>query len=140
MSTPYVQFSDVEAKIPRRFLHEALDDDLDGQADPAIFDTIVGQIGNEIEGTLGQRYATPFTAPYPSIILDAALIFACEAIYGRRVAPEQNPWKSRADQIRTKLDAIAKGDQPLTPDLQRKDPSVSVISAPSKTFSHRTAV
>lgn len=138
MST-YFQLTDVQAKIPPKFLTEALDDNLDGQIDAGLFEAIQAQVGNEIDGFLGQRYALPLQV-VPAIISDAALVLACEAVYGRRVSPDQNPWTARATVVRTKLGDIAEGKQPLTTDLQRKDPSVSAIISHSKTFSHRTAV
>lgn len=137
----YVELSDVEGKIPSKFLIQALDDDNDGAIDTGIFELVQAQAGQEIDGRLGQRYEVPFVSPLPALVSLAALIFACEGVYARRVVPDQNPFKAQADGMRSKLDEIAKGEQPLTPEIQRKQPSVSVITSPSRTFSSsRTAL
>jgi hypothetical protein len=136
----YVCYTDVQGKIPPKFLIQALDDDLDGQPDPGLFDLIASQVSTDIDGRLGQRYAVPFSAPLPAIVSSAALIFACEAVYARRVTPEQNPWMGQGNSFRSKLDRIGQGLEPLTPELQRKAPSVSVIGECSKTFSRRSSV
>ena len=136
----YITQADVQAKLPPKFFVQALDDDLDGNADAGLFDLIEGQAQRSIDSRLGQRYAVPFPDPVPALVAEAALIFTLEGIYARRVAPDQNPWMGMGNAMRSKLDAIGQGTQPLTPELQRRNPSVSVISSPSKTHSHRTAV
>jgi hypothetical protein len=141
---PYVALTDLYGKIPQPFLVQALDDDQSGVANQATFDLIASQVALDIEARLGQRYATPFVAsegqPIPQIVLHAALIFACEGVYARRVPIDQNPWTGMANSLRAKLDRIGNGQEPLTPSIQRQDPSVTVIAAPSKTFSRRTSI
>jgi hypothetical protein len=141
---PYVALTDLYGKIPAPFLIQALDDDQSGVANQATFDLIASQVALDIEARLGQRYATPFVAtpgqPIPQIVLHAALIFACEGVYARRVAIDANPWTGMANSLRTKLDRIGQGLEPLTPTVQRQDPSVTAIQEWSKTHSRRTSI
>ena len=139
---PYVALNDVTAVIPPQFLTQGLDDDGDGIADAGIFDLIAAQASDAVDLRLGQRYATPFTDPIPAVVKQAALIFAAEAVYGHRVPIDQNPWVAQGNSMRSKLDKMGAGEIPLTPELQRQLPSVSIISERSRTASRhgRTAV
>lgn len=137
MPTPYVVLADLNGKIPTKFLIEALDDNKDGAADPAAWDAVVKDIHTEIDGTLGVRYPVPFANPIPGIVLTAASVFAAEALYNRRgfQGEDKNPWTKRANAERAKLLAIAKGEMPLKPEIQRVAPSASIVAEPAKTTS-----
>jgi phage gp36-like protein len=133
---PYVLQSEIEADIPPAFLLEALDDDNDGAEDPGLWDKVAASVATEIDGTLGQRFTTPFTDPIPALVKQAAKIFALEKLYARRGTPEaQNPWAKQAAAIREKLTMIATGDEPLTPEINRAKPSVTAVTEPAKTTS-----
>lgn len=133
---PYVLQSEIEADIPPTFLVEALDDDNDGQADAGLWDKVAESVATEIDGTLGQRFAVPFSSPIPAIVKQAAKVFSLEKLYARRGTPEaQNPWAKQAAAFREKLTRIAKGEEPLTPEIQRAKPSVTAITEPAKTTS-----
>jgi phage gp36-like protein len=123
----YVQFSQLTAEIPLKFLTDALDDDADGVIDAGLWDTVSAAVDLEINGTLGKRYTVPFPDPAPAFVSQAAFILACFKVYGRRVSEEQNPFSDQAKMVRTQLAAIGKGEEP----------SASLISEHSKTFSHR---
>jgi phage gp36-like protein len=111
----YVAQTDLKGKIPDDLLLQALDDNNDGVADDGVWDQIAADVDKAINGPLEGRYTVPLAAPYPSVVQDAAVVFACEAIYMRRgLAGDQNPWIKRADALRKRLEAIGNGDQPLT--------------------------
>jgi phage gp36-like protein len=130
----YVALSDLSGSIPAEFLTQALDDDGDGVIDDGGFDSIAADVGTDIDAYLGLRYALPLAPPYPPVVLSAAKVLACERIYKRRsIEDSKNPWSAQAGQIRTMLKSISLGQAPLSPDLNRKDPSVSIIAEPART-------
>ena len=95
----------------------------------------MADVHSRIDGILGTRYTVPFANPLPAIVIDAAKIFACDAIYARRgkATKETNPWMERAANAYRTLEKIAKGELPLTPDKGRSNPSASVITDTAKT-------
>ncbi len=135
----YFLRTEIAATVGARAMLEALDDDGDGVLDEAVWDAVAAAACNEVDGILGQRYATPFAAApdAPSLIAAAAAIFCCETLYLRRGFGDAktNPFLTRADAIRTKLDDIAAGRAPLTPTAIRPRPSVSVVTEPARTSS-----
>lgn len=134
----YITRARLAAIIPPQFMLEALDDNSDGVEDVGLFDEVLGAAQTKVNGILGQRFAVPFVNPIPEIVADATTTFFAELLYKRRgFGGEQkpNPWASDAKAAREKLERIAKGEEPLTPDLKREKPSASVISEPSKTTS-----
>lgn len=138
---PYIELAELKGKIPDRDLLAALDDNKDGVIDAPVWAQIQSDVQTEIDGTLGQRYATPFSDPLPAVVKLAALRFALEAIYERRgLGNEKSPWVIDARTSRVKLNAISAGNEPLAPEKHRARPSGSVISSPAKTYSDRTAI
>lgn len=136
MSANYVNQSDMSAMIPAEFLTQALDDTNSGTADPAVWDSVQASVQAEIDGTLSIRYSTPFNSPVPSVVLRSAQVLAAALLYQRRGIPEKdNPYSSRASDVRKNLALIAAGDLPLDPNQDRARPPVSVISQPSLTHS-----
>lgn len=110
----YITYSQVYAKIPQVKVVEALDDDSDGKADEGLFDAVIANAGNAVDGQLQGRYATPFPAPFPAVVVQAALIFTCEDIGKRReIFGEKNPWTAEADALRKQLTRIANREIPL---------------------------
>lgn len=133
---PYVELTDLHGKIPPQFLIQALDDDQDGAVDAGLWELIQSQSGDAVDSRLGQRYEVPITdAKALPLARNAALIFAAEAVYARRVPPEQNPWMGQANTMRSKLDKIGKGEESLTPSVNRAKPSGVVVAEPSRTYS-----
>ena len=140
---PYVQLSDLAGSIPSEFLTQALDDNRDGTIDEPVFDGIVADVGNQIDGYIGLRYAIPLvpnltlypnTYGYPPVLTNAARVFTLEQLYKRRgVTDEKNPWAAQAGQTRTLLKAISLGQSPLAPELSRKDPTASIVTQPMRT-------
>lgn len=130
----YVELSDLQAEIPLAFLTEALDDNEDGTIDA--WTAVAAASSRAVDAHLGMRYSVPFAEPYPAIVREAAFLFAAEACYTRRgVEPDKNPFYKRANDLRTQLRQIGRGEAPLTPDTSRKQPSVSAITAPARTHS-----
>jgi phage gp36-like protein len=132
---------DINSRVPADFLLQALDDNQDGVVDAAVWQGVQRDVAAQIDGYLGQRYPVPFKPPRPAIVSAAARAFACELLYKRRGSADKvNPWHDEAETFRKKLEAVGKGEQPLTPELQRQKPSVSVVSEPSKTTSGKNRV
>lgn len=136
---PYVLLGDLRGKIPQKFLVQALDDDQDGEVDAGLWELVQAQAARAVDSRLGQRYEVPFADP-PAIVLEAALIFACEGIYARRVGPDENPFMGMGNAMRGKLDKIGSGAEPLIPTLNRAKPSGGVIASPARTHSDRLAI
>lgn len=138
---PYVQQADVSVDIPPSFIVEALDDDGDGVADVGLWDQVAAAASTAVDSRLGQRYATPFLQNVPAIVTEAARIFASEMLYNRRGVPkDKNPFAGPANEMRSKLDLIGEGKEPLTPQIQRQAPSASAITERSRTFSRTGAL
>jgi phage gp36-like protein len=136
MSTFYVEQADLVGLIPAPFLVQALDDDRDGQADPAAWSSVQVSACNAVDGHLGSRFEVPFQPPVPAIVLHAAKIFACEMLYSRRgYHGQQNPFTTQADELRKQLTKIGNGELGLAPDRARVAPSVSIITEPARTTS-----
>lgn len=101
----YITQDQIAALIPMPKLVDALDDNGDGVIDLIDPDnpqslTVLGQImanaSNEVDGFLQGRYSTPFADP-PAVVVQATLMFACEAIYARReVGDDKNPFSPKA--------------------------------------------
>jgi phage gp36-like protein len=112
---PYISRDELEARVERELIRQALDDDKDGVEDAGMWDKVYASVEKEIHGALEGRYALPFNAPIPAVVSDAALCLMAHALYIRRgIAGDQNPWTKQAEAIRKKLEAIGKGDLPLT--------------------------
>jgi phage gp36-like protein len=143
LQTPvaYIDINALKGKIPDRQLLEILDDDQDGVIDPAVWSQIQDDVQTEIDGILGQRYATPFTDPLPAVVKLAAQTLAVEGVFNHRnLLSEKSPERINANALRKKLSAIADGEEPLSPGKERARPSASVITEPSRTSSDRPAI
>lgn len=135
----YFDLPDLEALIPADFLTQALDDDGDGQVDA--WEVVRTGACREVDAILGVRYAVPFAAPLPAVVVHAAVTFAAEACYVRRgVTGEKNPFTKAADASRKQLREIAAGALPLDPTIPRARPSASIITEPSRTAGDRLSV
>jgi phage gp36-like protein len=117
---PYITRDDILTKISNSELDQFTDDDGDGVADPGVLDMVIGIASNAADAYVASIYATPFTTYVPSKIKDATLIFACEMLFQRRLAPkEQNTFKPQADLWREVLRTIGTGAVPLDANVQR---------------------
>ena len=62
----------------------------------------------EVDAMLGATYSTPFSNPVPPTVIQAATMFACEALVGRRLVDnEPNRFSERANTYRKLLSQIA---------------------------------
>src|SRR4051812_25432138 len=96
----YVEQTDLVGLLPAATIVQALDDDGDGAADVGIFASVADTVSRDIDGRLGQRYATPFPYPYPAVVTNAARVLAMEALYTRRgKTGDANPFAKQADAI-----------------------------------------
>lgn len=108
-------------KISNTQLDAFTDDDGDGVADPGVLDLVIGIASNAADAYVASIYQTPFVGYIPSKIKDSTLIFACEMLYQRRLAPEEkNIFKPQADLWRQVLQTIGAGQQPLDANVSRK--------------------
>ena len=132
----YVKQIDLKGKISDDLMLQALDDNNDGVADDGVWDSIASDVDKAINGPLEGRYTVPLALPYPAVVSEAAVIFACEAVYMRRglAGKDQNPWVSRADSLRKRLEAIGNGDQPLTVNVAPAKSGGALISEPARTY------
>ena len=129
----YVAIEQIEALIPRDVLAQALSDGDGTDIDLAIWTRVEAAAAAAIDGALAGRYSVPFSAPVPSVIQDAALVFCCEIIYQRRGIPtEQNPFAQRARDCRAALAQIAAGDRNLSTTTAKAVSSGVVIAETSR--------
>jgi len=116
----YCTRNDILTKISNSDLDRFTDDNGDGIADPGVLDLIIGIASNASDAYVASIYATPFTTYIPSKIKDATIIFACEMLYQRRLAPEEkNIFKPQADLWREILKTIGTGQVPLDANVSR---------------------
>jgi phage gp36-like protein len=131
----YTTRQKITAKLPDRFLVEALDDDNDGEEDTGLLDTIIANADEEIDSYLLARYAAPF-ADAPALVGSASLTLVLEALYFRRgLSGDSNPWVKPAAEIRARLKRIAAGDEPLVAGREKAQAGVVVVTEPARTHS-----
>lgn len=125
---------DLAGKIPGKYLVQALDDDRDGMADPAVVTALQKTVADDINARVGQRYKTPFQNPLPAVVAHAAIVIACYEVYKRRgVEDKANPHAGDARDIRAKLDLIGQGKEPLDASRPTAQPGAIIAGAPAKT-------
>lgn len=132
----YIAQSDIAGELPPEFLVEALDDDRDGVADESAWDALQAAVSRDIHDLVSARFATPLASPYPPAVVGAAAILTLEKLYARRgYTPDRNPWSAQAKEAREKLGRIGAGELPLSTEVNRARPSVSIIGEASRTKS-----
>ncbi len=129
MSTAYTNSNAIIAKLGgSNWLNEALDDDGSGTPPTGLLDNIIAAVSMDIDGRLAPIYDVPFDTPPPPVAA-AALVFACETLYRRRLTPgEKNPFTSEADQWRNTLLKIGNGELSLDTTNSRDFSSVVAIT------------
>jgi len=143
MADYYFTRSSVTAKVPPKFLLQALDDDGDGIEDDGLWDAIAEDACDAVDSFLGGRFAVPFAeGSVPALAAEAAKLFALETLYQRRGYERDteppNPWSNAASAIRARLKRIAAGDEPLMPEGGAgavPGSSVQVVTEESRTTS-----
>lgn len=113
----YIAQSDIEVQIPAPLLLDACDDSKSGDwsvETVAILAAIIAGADAQVDSFLSGLYTVPLS-PVPPVAKEASLIFACETVYKRRLAPdEKNPFAERARIWRERLQKIGDGEMPLS--------------------------
>lgn len=110
---PYCVEADISSKLGAQNMIPFLDDDADGLADDGLLDTIIECSDAEINGYLASIYTVPISPTIP-LLKNYSIVFTCEAMYGRRLVPEEkNPWTDRANRAREHLTRVGNGELPL---------------------------
>ena len=116
----YITRDDVLTLISNSELDQFTNDSSDGSDTASTLTIVITDCSNQVDAYLAAIYTTPFTAPYPAKAKEACLVFTCEALYARRLTPdEKNPFKTRADMWRRLLESIGSGEQPLDVSIPR---------------------
>lgn len=110
--TPYTTTAAIEAKIPAPILDDALDDDHDGQRDPALLDAIIANATDAVDAMIGNRITLPLTT-VPAAVRTAALWFVIEEIYGRRQLDLPKNYATAIAANRAWLEQVRDGKQQL---------------------------
>jgi phage gp36-like protein len=133
----YASRSDLEAIIPPHFIVQALDDDADGVEDDGLFQKVSDAADRAVNAYLSGRYTTPFGAPFPDLVAEAAKIFVAESLYARRgYESDRNPYTARANGLRKQLESIGNGNGSLggIPDHSSGTrPPMAIVTEPSRT-------
>ena len=113
----YITQALIEAQIPAPSLLEACDDTKSGDWTAETVATLAAIIAGadaQVDSFLSGLYTVPLS-PVAPVAKEASLIFACETIYKRRLAPdEKNPFTERARIWRERLQKIGDGEMPLS--------------------------
>jgi hypothetical protein len=129
----YVNRAFVRANIAPVDLLRALDHNNDRVEDTDAFDESDAAASNSVEAILSAIHTTPFTAPIPPLVVEAATIFFCESLFSRRgVYGDSNPFKVRADELRETLRSVASGGLML--DASTSGDIAGFATAPSSVF------
>lgn len=128
----YVTMTAITGMIPGKYLIEALDEDGDGQADPAAWSRVAAEVKAAIDDMLEKRFEVPFGNPLPAIVVNYAKILAVEKVYFlcKRTDADGtpfNPFFGNANLVRAQLQAIAAGTAPLYP---RREVSAAAATPP----------
>lgn len=133
----YATRSDLDAIIPPQFIIQALDDNADGAEDDGLFAKISDAADRAVNAYLSGRYRTPFAAPVPDLVAEAAKIFIAESLYARRgFESDRNPYTSRANGLRKQLENIGNGNGSLGGIPENSSgtrPPMAIVTEPSRT-------
>jgi phage gp36-like protein len=111
---PYITQSDIEVLVPAPMLIDALDDSKSGALDETLLASLIAAADSQVDSYLCGLFTVPFTT-VPAVAKEASLVFACESLYKRRLAPdEKNPFADRARIWRERLQMIGNGELPLS--------------------------
>lgn len=120
----YCQQSDILNFIDGVNLIAFTDDFATGNLNTTILNNVISMASNECDALVSSIYAVPFN-PVPAKIKQASIIFTCEALYIRRLTPEEkNPFRAQADYWRKQLMLINSGQLSLDESFLRGFPAV----------------
>lgn len=133
MGIAYCNQSDVTNLIDAVNLAAMTDDYAQGALNTTVLTNVILMASNACDALVSSIYAVPFTSNVPAKIKDASIIFTCEALYARRLTPdEKNPFKSRADYWRKELMLINAGELSLDESFNRGFVPIAYVSTPSR--------
>lgn len=132
----YFTRAELEGLVPPQFILQALDDDGDGVEDAGAFDTLCAGACNDVDAICSTLFTTPFAAPVPVLISQAALTFAAKQLYQRRgIESQKNPYASKATQATEKLTRIVQKEEAVPTDFPLGIASVSANLERAKSVS-----
>lgn len=115
----YCNSTDIISQVGDNNYIPFLDDDSSGQADTSLMDNIISVADAAINGRIASIYTVP-VSPTPPLLRYASIIFTCEMLYRRRLAPrEHNPYTKEADALREQLTKIGSGELNLDQTVDR---------------------
>lgn len=135
----YLVQSDLEGLVPPSWLTEGLDDA--GEGTVTAFVAVKQLTERAIDGKLSGRYSVPLTLEgndgLTACISEIAVCLAVEAIYIRRqiALDPKSLLALRIADARDRLNALAKGTDPLSPNIDPVNAPGEVISEPSRVYS-----
>jgi phage gp36-like protein len=116
----YCQLSDVQGLIQANDLIALTDDNQTGQLNQTVLNSVITSSSGVIDRYVSNIYTVPFASPYPSAIVNAALIITCYNLYLRRETPtELNKFKKDYEDTISYLRAINKGEMHIDQVPQR---------------------
>ena len=135
----YLVQSDLEGLVPPSWLTEGLDDA--GEGSVTAFEAVKQLTERAINGELSGRYTVPLTLEgntgLRDCISEIAVCLAVEALYIRRqieIDPEGRLGK-RIERAVQRLKALAKGTDPLSPNIDPVNAPGEVIGEVSRVYS-----
>jgi phage gp36-like protein len=116
----YISLTDLYNYVDKPQVQAFSDDYATGTIDMTIINNICQLASDKADSLVSSMYNVPFTGLIPVKIRTAAIIFAVEMLYARRLTPDQkNPMKSEADHWREELMMINSGQLSLDYQSQR---------------------
>ena len=131
---PYCSQDDITAEMNGADLLPFLADQGEQDIKAATVQTLLAQIidrcGAKCDGRISPIYQTPIV-PTPPCLRDACTVFVCEALWRRRLTPdEKNPFKAEAEEMRERLVKIGAGELELDANYTREYPQGVVVQTP----------
>lgn len=115
----YIQQTDLANYIDNVQIIAFTDDFATGILNTTVLNNVMQMASDQCDALVSSIYSVPFATP-PAKIKQAAIIFACEALYFRRLTPvESNPMKEQADYWRKQLMLVNAGQLSLDESFNR---------------------
>jgi len=126
----YCSIDDIIAEVNSADMIPMTDDGNTQQLDTVLLNKIISRESAKIDGRISPIYETPMV-PTPPCLRDACTLFCCEALYRRRLTPdEKNPFHQEAEEMRERLTLIGNGKLELDVNFPRAFPQGAVVQAP----------
>jgi len=124
----YIQQADLANYIDNINLVASTDDYGTGVVNTTVLNNILQMASSKVDALVSSIYQTPFNPPVPVKIYTAAVVFAVEMLYSRRLTTDQsNPMTPQANHWRQELMDINRGL--LSLDYQSTRAFTPVVSA-----------